>query len=162
MSQTIDARPFTARRRPGRGLSVGLVIIGLVILLRVFAPSAPADTPADTFRDFVTLSISVVIESLPFVFLGIVLSIVVQTWLPEGFLLRRLPKHPVARRVVLSLLGMLLPVCECGNVPLARGLIAKGLTVGESMTFLFAAPILNPVTSVGTVASWSGASPADS
>ena len=117
---------------------------------------------ADTFRDFVTLSISVVVESLPFVFLGIVLSIVVQTWLPEGFLLRRLPKNPVARQVVLSLLGMLLPVCECGNVPLVRGLIAKGLTVGESMTLLFAAPILNPVTSVGTVASWSGASPADS
>ena len=150
MSQAIAARPFTARRRPGRGFSVGLVIIGLVILLRVFAPSAPADTLADTFRDFVTLSISVVVESLPFVFLGIVLSIVVQTWLPEGFLLRRLPKNPVARRVVLSLLGMLLPVCERGNVPLARGLIAKGLTVGESMTFLFAAPILNPVTIITT------------
>lgn len=71
-------------------------------------------------------------------------------WLPEGFLLRRLPKNPVLRRPALSLLGMLLPACECGNVPLARGLIVRGLTVAESMTFLFAAPILNPVTIITT------------
>ncbi|WP_427017088.1 permease [Pseudarthrobacter sp. P1] len=105
---------------------------------------------ADAVRDFATLSISVVIESLPFVFLGIVLSIAVQIWLPEGLLLRRLPRNPTLRRMVLSLLGMLLPVCECGNVPLARGLMVKGLTVAESMTFLFAAPILNPITIITT------------
>ncbi|KRE21923.1 permease [Agromyces sp. Soil535] len=105
---------------------------------------------SNTVRDFFTLSISVVIESLPFVFLGILLSIVVQVWLPDGFLLRHLPKNAVARRVTISLLGVLLPVCECGNVPLARGLILRGLTVGESMTFLLAAPILNPVTIITT------------
>ena len=33
---------------------------------------------------------------------------------------------------------------------MARGLMLKGLSVGESMTFLFAAPILNPVTIITT------------
>jgi uncharacterized membrane protein YraQ (UPF0718 family) len=84
------------------------------------------------------------------VFLGILLSIAVQVWLPEGFLLRHLPRNAIARRITISLLGVLLPVCECGNVPLARGLILRGLTVGESMTFLLAAPILNPVTIITT------------
>ncbi len=143
------ARALTSKS--AAGLVVGLVLVALFAVVRVLAPST-----SETFglpnaaRDFATLSISVVVESLPFVFLGIVLSIAVQVWLPEGMLLRRLPRSPVLRRLVLSLLGMLLPVCECGNVPLARGLVVKGLTVAESMTFLFAAPILNPVTIVTT------------
>jgi uncharacterized membrane protein YraQ (UPF0718 family) len=56
----------------------------------------------------------------------------------------------VLRRAVISFLGMFLPVCECGNLPLARGLIVKGFTVSESITFLLAAPILNPITIITT------------
>ncbi len=33
-----------------------------------------------------------------------------------------MPRRAWARRAVLSLLGMVVPVCECGNVPFARGL----------------------------------------
>jgi uncharacterized membrane protein YraQ (UPF0718 family) len=44
----------------------------------------------------------------------------------------------------------MLPVCECGNVPLARGLVARGVAVPEAITFLLAAPILNPITIVVT------------
>ena len=40
------------------------------------------------------------------------------------------------RRGVLSLLGMFIPVCECGNVPFARGLLMRGFTVPETLTFL--------------------------
>jgi uncharacterized membrane protein YraQ (UPF0718 family) len=125
-------------------------LITLFVLIRAMAPPPFADTLADGVKDFFTLSISVVIESLPFVFLGILLSVFVQLWLPPDTLTRRLPRNAVARRVVISLLGVLLPVCECGNVPLARGLILRGFTVGEAMTFLFAAPILNPVTIITT------------
>ena len=137
-------------RPPAVGLLLGLAAVAALLALRILAPAEGSFGLADAARDFVSLSISVVIESLPFVFLGIVLSIGVQLWLPEGFLLRRLPASPALRRPILSLLGMLLPVCECGNVPLARGLIVRGLTVSESMTFLFAAPILNPITIITT------------
>jgi len=148
------ARLATRRAAPTSraavGLSLGIALVLLFVAIRVLAPEYVGDVLSNTMRDFFTLSISVVIESLPFVFLGILLSIVVQVWLPDGFLLRHLPKNAVARRVTISLLGVLLPVCECGNVPLARGLILRGLTVGESMTFLLAAPILNPVTIITT------------
>lgn len=50
----------------------------------------------------------------------------------------------------MSCFGFALPVCECGNIPLARGLMRKGFTVGEATTFLLAAPILNPVTFITT------------
>lgn len=132
------------------GLAIAVALVLLFVGIRTVAPPEIGAVMSDSVKDFFTLSISVVIESLPFVFLGILLSIVVQLWLPPDTLTRRLPRNPVARRVVISLLGVLLPVCECGNVPLARGLIVRGFTVGEAMTFLFAAPILNPVTIITT------------
>lgn len=75
---------------------------------------------------------------------------VVRLWLSHDWLLQHLPKQPLLRRALISLLGVFMPVCECGNVPLARGLLAKGLTPAESLTFLLAAPILNPVTIITT------------
>ena len=147
--------PTEQTRRRGlsgraRWLIAGLVgIVALFLLREITAGITDARLP-NQFQDFLTLSISVIIESLPFVVLGIALSIVVQVWVPDHVFLRLLPKNRVGRRVVISLLGVLLPVCECGNLPLARGLIVKGLTVSESMTFLLAAPIVNPITILTT------------
>ncbi|MDO9395623.1 MAG: permease [Herbiconiux sp.] len=121
-----------------------------MLTLRLTSAEWSADALPDRFKDFVTLSTSVVIESLPFVFLGILLSIVVRFWVPDTVMHRVMPRNPMLRRAVISLFGVLLPVCECGNVPLARGLILKGFSVPEAMTFLLAAPILNPVTIVTT------------
>lgn len=143
-------QPARSTTRLIPGLAIAATLILVLVGIRTVAPPAIALELSDRVKDFFTLSISVVIESLPFVFLGILLSILVQLWLPEDTLTRRLPKNPVARRITISLLGVLLPVCECGNVPLARGLILRGFTVGEAMTFLFAAPILNPVTIITT------------
>ena len=143
-----EARSAVGFRRASVVLAILLVAV-VVFFFRTLVPEATAGLEGAA-RDFFTLSISVVIESLPFVFLGILVSILVRVWLPADFLLRRLPSSPVLRRLLLSLLGMLMPVCECGNVPMARGLMVKGLTAGESMTFLFAAPILNPITIITT------------
>ena len=62
--------------------------------------------------------------------------------------------HPWARRAVLSLLGMLIPVCECGNVPFARGLLMRGFRVSDTLTFLVAAPIVNPIVIISTHAAF--------
>jgi uncharacterized membrane protein YraQ (UPF0718 family) len=142
--------PSRKPRRRRNWLIVGLVgILGLFLLRAITAGIDDAGLP-NQFQDFLTLSISVIIESLPFVVLGIVLSILVQVWIPDHIFLRLIPRNPFLRRIVISLLGVLLPVCECGNLPLARGLIVKGLTVSESMTFLLAAPIVNPITILTT------------
>ena len=101
-------------------------------------------------QDLVTLTLAVFLESLPFVVLGTLISIGVQIWLPSGALERVLPSRPALRRLVLSLCGIVLPVCECGNVPLARGLLQRGSSPAEAVTFLLAAPIVNPVTILTT------------
>ena len=132
------------------GGSLGLLILVGAFAVRVQpAPEPDQSLPVAT-RDFFTLSISVFVESLPFIFLGVLLSMLVQIWFPSNFFDRLLPRTPALRRAAMSLMGVLLPVCECGNVPLARGLIRRGLTVSESITFVLAAPILNPVTIITT------------
>lgn len=118
-------------------------------LIKIFGYFLPIDLPKQV-QDFITLSLGVIIEALPFVMLGLFFSIIVRLWLPHDWLLKYLPKQPFLRRALISLLGVFMPVCECGNVPLARGLLAKGLTPAESLTFLLAAPILNPVTIITT------------
>ena len=132
------------------GLVVGLAGIAAIFVVRALTPVLGPWSLPNRFQDLLTLSISVIIESLPFVILGIVLSILVQVWVPDRWIMRILPHNAFLRRAMISFLGIFLPVCECGNVPLARGLIVKGFTVSESMTFLLAAPIVNPITILTT------------
>jgi len=132
------------------GLIVGVILVALAFTVRALSPAFEGWGLPDRAQDTVTLALSVIIESAPFVFLGILLSTVVQVWLPHGFVTRFLPRQPLLRRACISLLGMFFPVCECGNVPLARGFMVGGFTVPESITFLLAAPILNPITIITT------------
>ncbi len=145
--------PETSRRAGGRASRLlWPVLAALLILAGVAARVLVGGTAAlpQALQDGLTLATSVFIESLPFVVLGIALSVIVQIWLPDRLIERLMPSRPWARRMVLSLLGVLLPVCECGNVPLARGLVSRGMSPAESVTFLLAAPILNPITIITT------------
>ena len=144
----------TPARASGRGawvaIGIGVLVIAGLFLIDALAPALfPSSLPTRA-QDGLTLAISVLIESLPFVALGVVLSIVVQVWVPPGVIERWMPRRAWARRMVLSLLGMLVPVCECGNVPFARGLLMRGFTVPATLTFLIAAPIVNPIVIITT------------
>jgi len=50
----------------------------------------------------------------------------------------------------------LFPMCECGVVPVIRRLIAKGLPVSHAVTYMLAAPIVNPIVAVSTYVAFSG------
>ncbi|MFE6735477.1 permease [Microbacterium sp. NPDC057650] len=144
----------TLRRSPWIGVGVGAGILVILLLIDRFAPALFADALPTRMQDGLTLTLSVLIEALPWVFIGVVLSIVVQVWLPSDALQRWLPRNAWARRGVLSLLGMVVPVCECGNVPFARGLMMRGLAPAEALTFLIAAPIVNPIVILTTHAAF--------
>lgn len=148
----------TPATRIAVGAGTGLAAIGVLVLLDVFAPALFPQALPTRVQDGLTLALSVLIESLPFVMLGVVLSIAVQVWVPASAIERLMPRRAWARRMVLSLLGMLIPVCECGNVPFARGLLMRGVTPAETLTFLVAAPIVNPIVIITTHAAfgWDG------
>lgn len=138
-----------------RWLVAGLSLLCLFVILRIASEKLLTLSLPNKLQDLLTLSFSVIIESLPFVLLGIFLAIIIRVWAPH-VATAWLPENGVLRRLYISTLGILLPVCECGNLPLARGLIARGFTPAESLTFLLAAPIINPITLVTTHQAFGG------
>jgi uncharacterized protein len=90
------------------------------------------------------------VEATPFLLLGVVVSALVHVFVTEDALLRFVPKNPILSLVPAIGVGMLMPVCECGNVAVARRFLAKGVPASACVTFLLAAPILNPVALFAT------------
>ncbi len=126
-------------------------IVGALIALRVgSAQTSWQQVLPNWLQDLVTISLSIIIEALPFVLLGIGVAVLIRVWLPSGVIFKYLPHRPLLRRACVSLYGMFLPVCECGNVPVARTLLSKGLDKSDSLVFLLSAPILNPITILTT------------
>jgi uncharacterized membrane protein YraQ (UPF0718 family) len=123
-----------------------LFLFVLFTLFGLFVQSYLNISLPDKFQDTITLMLGIVYEALPFVIFGVLLSVFIGRYVGDSVIHRVLPKKSWLRRPALSLFGLFLPVCECGNIPLARGLIQKGLKPGEVLTFLFAAPIINPIT----------------
>src|SRR5215210_8884853 len=132
-------------------LLIGVGLVGTLLLwLKAVATNGLGLSLPTKLQDLTTLALSIVVEALPFVILGALVSVIVRLFAPTQRILRLLPKHPLLRRLSISLFGTFMPVCECGNVPVARGLVIRGLSVAESTTFLLAAPIINPVTLLAT------------
>ncbi|GGO65332.1 UPF0718 protein YcgR [Microbacterium nanhaiense] len=133
-----------------RGAAVGVAIVAALFAVNAFLPGLFDEPLPARAQDGLTLTFSVLIESLPFVALGVILSIAIQVWVPASFIHRVLPTRAWPRRLALAALGMLIPVCECGNVPFARGLMMRGIGPADTLAFLVAAPIVNPIVIITT------------
>jgi hypothetical protein len=94
------------------------------------------------------------IEALPFLLIGVGIASLARWLAPGGAWLRKLPRHPLLGPLTGAALGFALPACECGNVPVARRLLAGGAPLGTALGFLFAAPVLNPIVLASTWAAF--------
>jgi uncharacterized membrane protein YraQ (UPF0718 family) len=135
-------------------VSVGAVagaLAAAVVMLRLLESAAVVQV-----QNFLLVFSSLLVEAMPFILLGAVVSAGIEvfvsasafdrlTWLPRPLQL------PAA-----GLAGMAFPVCECGSVPVARRLASKGLIPSAAVTFMLAAPILNPVVLISTWVAYRG------
>jgi hypothetical protein len=96
------------------------------------------------------IAVSIVLEAAPFLLLGSLLSAVVDRYVDAERIARRIPKGPLGRMAVGLLGGMLMPICECGSVPLARRFLEKGVPPLSAITYMLAAPVINPVVMLST------------
>ncbi|RKH76966.1 permease, partial [Corallococcus praedator] len=87
-----------------------------------------------------TLFFSLLVEAMPFLLLGVFFSSLLLLFVDERKLIAAMPKHPLLAAFAGSLIGFLFPVCECGNVPVARRLIVQGAPSAMAIGFLLAAP----------------------
>lgn len=92
-----------------------------------------------------TLFLSLLVEAIPFLLLGVLLSSFLLLVVDERNLIAKLPRNPILGALAGSCVGFLFPVCECGNVPVARRLLLKGVSPAVAISFLLAAPTINPV-----------------
>lgn len=92
-----------------------------------------------------TLFLSLLVEAMPFLLLGVILSSVLLWLVDERKLLYYVPTNPFLGALFGSMVGFLFPVCECGNVPVARRLLGQGIPASAAIGFLFAAPTINPI-----------------
>ncbi|BFM41013.1 permease [Synechocystis sp. LKSZ1] len=92
-----------------------------------------------------TIFLSLFVEALPFLTLGVILSSVLLVFSDDKKLIQALPRHPFLGALAGSLMGFLFPVCECGNVPVARRFLIQGLPTSVAVAFLLSAPTLNPI-----------------
>ena len=106
-------------------------------------------------QNFITIFLGIIIESLPFVLLGVFVSALVGMFVTDKVILKLIPKNRYISHIVLSLLGIFIPVCQCGNIPVARRLIMQGLGVSQATTFLLASAVVNPITFITTLQAFS-------
>ncbi len=92
-----------------------------------------------------TLFLSLLVEAFPFLLLGVSLSSALLLFIDEGKLIASVPKNPLLGAIAGSCIGFLFPVCECGNVPVARRFLLQGLPNSAAIGFLLAAPTINPI-----------------
>lgn len=104
--------------------------------------------------DFSFLFLSILVEGAPFILLGTIISGFIDVYLPSSAMDRLLPRNRSRAVLVSGLLGIIFPVCECAVVPVIRRLVKKGLPPACALTYMLAAPIVNPVTALSTASAF--------
>ncbi len=145
---TTEQTPVVGRKpwRPGalEWLTVGLI----VVLVGQQWISALFDSPR--LQAGATIFVSIIVQALPFLVLGVVLSGIIAAFIPASFWQRALPSRPALAVPVAGAAGAVLPGCECASVPVAGGLIARGVVPAAALTFLLSAPAINPIVIAST------------
>jgi len=126
----------------------GLVAVAVLIVMGlVFPPFAPRQPWHATFLTYV---VAIVLQAVPYLLLGAMIGAAIETFVP----MRWLPK--VARRLgpwglpAMIVVAPIFPTCECAVLGVGRGLLRRGLPLPHVVTYLIAAPILNPTVLAST------------
>lgn len=101
--------------------------------------------------DFFMISLGLLIESMPFVIIGVFISSIIAVFVKSSKILEWKSKNRLISHIQAMFIGVFLPVCECGNIPLAKRLSMIGFKPSEVITFMLAAPILNPLVLLTTL-----------
>jgi uncharacterized membrane protein YraQ (UPF0718 family) len=127
------------------------------IAVAISSPTLLSDLfSAALVENWATVFLSVTLQALPFLVLGVVVSAAISSLVPSTWLARALPRRTELAVPVAGLAGAVLPGCECSSVPVAGRLVERGVPQAAALTFLLAAPAINPVVIVATAVAFPG------
>jgi uncharacterized membrane protein YraQ (UPF0718 family) len=146
----------TDRAGPGRRAIPGppvvpLLLSGVAALVLVGRPMFDVlvgSSPA--LQAWATVFVAIVLQAVPFLVLGTLLSAAIATFVAPETVARVVPRRRLLAVPVAGLAGAALPTCECTSVPIAGRMIATGVPVSAALTFLLSAPAINPIVLTAT------------
>lgn len=138
--------------RPGQTEIVAVLLLAVLLSQRWLLPLLDHDL----FNTWGTIFVAIVVQSVPFLLGGVLLSAIISTFLSERALSRIVPRSPALGVPIAGLAGMGLPGCECAAVPVTSSLIRRGVAPAVALTFLLAAPAVNPAVLVSTAVAFPG------
>jgi hypothetical protein len=132
------------------------VFAGVLVAAILARPLVVEALAAPVLRTAGTVFVAVCVQALPFLVLGVLLSGAIAAFVSPAALGRLLPRREGLAVPVAGAAGLVLPGCECASVPVARRLIGQGVPDAAALTFLLAAPAINPVVLVATAVAFPG------
>ncbi|WP_328830646.1 permease [Streptomyces sp. NBC_00252] len=127
------------------------LVLTMVLLLVVLAQGPIRQAlSAPVMQSWMTVFVAVVVQALPFLVLGVLLSAGIAVFVPATFFARALPKNPALAVPIAGMAGAILPGCECASVPVAGALVRRGVTPAAAIAFLLSAPAINPIVLTAT------------
>ncbi|RKN84554.1 permease [Paenibacillus ginsengarvi] len=131
--------------------SAAIVVAMNPVVFTALPPLLLAD-----LQSFKTMLIGIVLEALPFILLGVLVSSLMQLFISEKTIRRLVPRNPLLGILFACALGILFPICECGLIPVVRKLLAKGMPLYIAVVFIVVGPVVNPVVFAATYVAFRG------
>jgi len=128
----------------------------LLVLMLLLLPAVAMQEPirralsAPVMQSWMTVFVAVVLQALPFLVLGVLLSAIIAVFIPASFFARALPDRPALAVPVAGVAGAVLPGCECASVPVAGAFVRRGVAPAAALAFLLSAPAINPIVLTAT------------
>ncbi|WP_332690553.1 permease [Halalkalibacter lacteus] len=131
---------------------IGFILLGIAIIIIIFNNSFTISNLffPESLLTFNMIFLSILIEAIPFVLIGVFIAGIIQVFVTEEHLKRLIPKNKLLAVITSCLIGALFPACECGIVPIVRRLIAKGVPLFAGVGFLLTGPLINPIVVFST------------
>jgi uncharacterized protein len=126
-----------------------LIVIVLLMLTPNFGGSNSFAIPP-SLLNLNTIFLSILIEALPFVLIGVLIAGLIQIFITEEHIRRFIPKNKYLAVIMSCIVGAVFPACECGIVPIVRRLMSKGVPIYAAMGFMLTGPLINPVVIAST------------
>jgi uncharacterized protein len=150
-----EALERPASGKPRRRVDGRLVVLLVVVTLYTRGTLTGSLNPV-VLRTWATVFVAIVVQALPFLVLGVLVSGAITALVSPTMLARLLPRSAALAVPTAALAGTALPGCECASVPVAGRLAARGVQPAAAVAFMLAAPAVNPIVLVATAVAFPG------
>ncbi|MFJ9563358.1 permease [Streptomyces fuscichromogenes] len=134
----------------------GTALLATATVVSFLGPTLALDLYTPPVAAWWTVFTAVAVQGIPFLLLGTVVSAAIGAFVPQRVLTRLLPRNQALAVPVAGAAGVVLPGCECASVPVASGLMRRGVAPAAALAFLLSAPAINPVVLVATSIAFPG------